>query len=589
MNEKTHSFDGAKMAILSNRLEGIARKMGNTLLRTGRSGVLNRAQDFSCCLTTADGELLAAAVSLPVHVLGGIEPIIGLMREYHPGAKRGDAFLHNSPFHGNTHSADHIIVVPIFDEDGNHRLNAVAKAHQADIGNSVPTTYFGTARDVYEEGALLFPCVKIQQDYKDVGDIIRICEMRIRVPEQWYGDYLAMLGAARIGEREIISMAAEIGWDSLQQFSSQWFDYSENRMESAIRQLPEGKTEATSTHDPMPGTPEDGVHVKVKIEVKPKEGKIIVDLRDNIDCIPSGLNLTVATATAEAMIGIYNSIDHTVPRNAGSNRRIQVLLRENCVVGIPKHPTSCSVATTNIADRVANATQCAMSKLGDGIGMAECATIIPPAIGVISGIDPRSGKRYVNQLILGVTGGAGTPHGDGWLTLAHVGNAGMSRQDSVEMAELYQPIQVHRKTMLADSEGAGKHRGSPALLIEYGPVDCDCEIGYVCDGIINAPKGVRGGGAAWPAEAKKRLADGSITNLPAVTQAVINPDENVISISSGAGGYGDPVERVPEKVLHDVLEGYISEKRAKEVYRVVITENMKIDDVATENLRKELH
>ena len=74
----------------------------------------------------------------------------------------------------------------------------VAKAHQADCGNSIPTTYHGSARDVYNEGALIFPAVRIQTDYQDNLDIVRMCEMRIRVPEQWWGDYLAALGAARI-------------------------------------------------------------------------------------------------------------------------------------------------------------------------------------------------------------------------------------------------------------------------------------------------------------------------------------------------------------------------------------------------------
>ncbi len=566
MTAKTCTFDGAQMAILSNRLEGIAIKMANTLLRTGRSGVINRAQDFSCCLTTARGELLASAVSLPVHVMGGIEPVMDLMRECHPDARRGDAYLHNSPYHGNTHAADHTIIVPIFDDDGVHRFNAVAKAHQADIGNSVPTTYFGTAKDVYEEGALIFPCVKIQQDGQDIDDIIRMCKMRIRIPEQWYGDYLAMLGSARIGERELSALATELDWDSLESFTSQWFDYSQQRMEAAISRLPAGRAEAISIHDPMPGTPEDGVHVKVKVEVRPAKGKIEVDLRDNIDALPCGLNLTVATATSSALIGIYNSIDHTVPRNAGSNRCIDILLRENCVVGIPRHPTSCSVATTNIADRVANATQRAMAEFGDGCGMAECSAILAPAIGVMSGIDPRTGKAYVNQVVLGVTGGPGTAYGDGWLTWAHVGNAGMARLDSIEMAELYQPIHVYQKTMPIDSEGAGKHRGSSSLLIEFGPVDCSFEIGYVCDGIINAPTGARGGGSAAPSQAMKRLADGSLTDLPPAAQVIVEKDERIVSVSSGAGGYGDPLQRDPEKVKEDVLEGYISTARAKSVY-----------------------
>jgi N-methylhydantoinase B len=123
-------------------------------------------------------------------------------------APRGDAFLHNSPYHGCTHPADHSILVPVIDDDGVHRFTVLAKGHQADCGNALPTTYMGAAKDVYAEGALIFPAVRIQSDYQHEMDIVRMCQMRIRVPDQWWGDYLATLGSARVGEREVLASAA---------------------------------------------------------------------------------------------------------------------------------------------------------------------------------------------------------------------------------------------------------------------------------------------------------------------------------------------------------------------------------------------
>ena len=103
------------------------------------------------------------------------------MAELHPDFQEGDAFLHNDPYLGNSHPADHTILVPVFVE-GAHIFTCCVKAHQSDIGNSIPTTYTPKAIDVYQEGALIFPCVKVQEDYTDVGDIIRMCLKRIRVP-----------------------------------------------------------------------------------------------------------------------------------------------------------------------------------------------------------------------------------------------------------------------------------------------------------------------------------------------------------------------------------------------------------------------
>ena len=156
--------DGVQMALVNNRLQGIARKMANTLARTGRSGVLNIARDFSCCIVSADDELVAAAESLPIHVLSGPDLMAASMKRFHPDMRPGDVFLHNSPYHGCSHPADHTLLTPIFDQDGRHRFTLVVKAHQADCGNSQPTTYMGTARDVYEEGALIFPCIRVQRD-----------------------------------------------------------------------------------------------------------------------------------------------------------------------------------------------------------------------------------------------------------------------------------------------------------------------------------------------------------------------------------------------------------------------------------------
>ena len=92
------------------------------------------------------------------------------------------------------------------------------------------------------------------------------------------------------------------------------------------------------------------------------------------------------------MIGIYNSVDNTVPKNAGAFRRVKLSLKDNGVVGIPHHPTSCSASTTNLADRVQNSTMRAMAEISDGLGMREIGCICPPSTSVVSGTDPRNGK-----------------------------------------------------------------------------------------------------------------------------------------------------------------------------------------------------
>jgi N-methylhydantoinase B len=558
--------DGAALALFSAKIDAIVRKMANTLLRTGRSGILNTARDFSCCILSGQGELLTAAQSLPIHVMSGPELIVRWLKQLHPTLERGDAFLHNSPYHGNSHAADYCLLVPVFDDENKHRFTVLAKAHQADCGNSVPTTYMASARDVYEEGALILPMVKAQTAYCDVDDIIRLCKTRIRVPDQWYGDYLALVAAARIGERELTELAHEQSWDYLDSAAQRWLDYSEARMITTLTQLPPGSLTTTGAHDPFPGVPA-GIPITVNIHVDPEHARVEIDLRDNPDCQPCGLNLTEATARTAALVGVFNSIGGHVPANAGSLRRIHVHLRENCVVGIPIHPTSCSVATTNLADRVTNCVQRAFAELADGYGMAEAGLGGTPSVADISGQDPRRGSRpFVNEILLVTTSGAAGPRTDGWLTLVHVGNGGMMLHDSIELDELRFPIRITRQEIAADTEGAGRLRGAPGAYVEFGPVDCDLRVIYASDGTTNPAAGARDGLPGAPARQYRRDISGNLHELPACAEVTLQNGETIISICGGGGGYGRPTERERHLVLRDVEEGLITAKRAATVY-----------------------
>jgi N-methylhydantoinase B len=579
--------DGVRLAILQKRFEGVTRKMANTLLRTARSGVINTARDFSCALVTAGCELLTAADSYPIHVIGGADLMARAMLDMHPNPKPGDAFLHNSPYHGNSHAADHTILVPVFDDDGRHRFTVLAKAHQADCGNSLPTTYMGNARDVYEEGALIFPAVKVQSDYRDVQDIINICMMRIRVAKQWRGDYLAAVGAARIGEQEITRMGRELGWDALSRHAQDWFDFSEQEMMRVIRGIRAGRAQAASIHDPLPRTPREGIRAAADVTVDPNAAIITVDMRDNIDCLPVGVNLSHACARTAALVGVFNSLPEPVQPNAGSLRRIAVHLRENCVVGIPRFPASTSVATTNLGDRVTNAVQCALAAIDPAIGMAEGGAAIPPAAGVISGVDPRNGHPFVNEVILASAGGGGTPTEDGWLSLFSMGNAGMPFYDSIEVDEMLHPMAILSRKLIPDSEGAGKYRGAPGILTTYRPVDCDFELGFCSDGTVNAAKGTRGGQDGEPARQWLQSDDGEVVPLSTSEQVTVRRDQTVVSYSTAGGGYGDPAARDPERVANDVQEKWISVKRARTIYRTVLDADGKLDAMATAALREQ--
>ena len=578
-------FDPILLAVIANRLDGIVREMENTLLRTGRSGVLNMARDFSCAIVTGGNELLTSAEGLPVHIFGA-NLLCKAMTELHDDIADGDAFLHNDPYLGNTHPADHVILVPVFHE-GEHLFTTVAKAHQADTGNCEPTTYMAFSKDIYAEGGLIFPCMRVQRERQHLDDVIRMCRRRIRVPDQWYGDFLATLGSARVGEAGLKELCGRYGAATIRDFIAEWFDYSERKMAHAISGMPAGTAIGHGRHDPIGDVLPDGIPLTVKVTVDPVDARVELDLTDNIDCVPAGVNESEACTVSNVLTGLFNSLPPGIPANSGAFRRITLKLRENCIVGIPRFPASCSVATTNVGDRLVVTTQKAIADAWPGYGVAEGPTGLGPGFSVVSGNDRRrDGEPYVNQKFLGSQGGPATPDVDGWLTYGLAVAAGLMFRDSIEIDELKYPIWVRELRIRQDSEGAGRRRGAPGTTIRFGPRWDTMTAAFITDCVFNPPRGTNGGGDAAPNIPFKDTATERELPIPPVGLIAVQPDEVLGAHHTGGGGYGSPLEREPERVRADVLAGFISFARARDVYGVVfaadvLREGLAVDADAT--------
>jgi N-methylhydantoinase B len=590
-------IDAVTLGVMANRLDGIVREMTNTMVRTARSTTM-AARDFSCSVTDSEHEMVSCPEGAPVHVYGS-SLLARAMARNHPRFAPGDAFLSNDPYDGNSHAADYTILVPVFFE-GAHVFTALAKAHQADCGNALPTTYSPTALDVYNEGAPIFPMVRIQRDREDNQDIIRICERRIRAFDIWHGDYLATLGAARLAERRLQELCAALGGlEGTREFVTAWLDYCERMAAEAISELPAGRVVSRTALDPFPRLP-DGISLKATIDVDPVAGTIVADLRDNPDCTPTGLNLSESTSKNAATAGILAALNSRrdatrvrVPNNSGAYRRIRVLVRENCVVGIPRHPASASCATTTVQDRVVGMTLIGMALVAEGLGAAEPTYGSAPFQGVVSGHDRRRAgdPQYIFQIFSGTAGGPATGESDGWLTFQITGASGIGFIDSTEIIEQKYPMVVWEKVVRPDSEGAGRTRGAPGGTTIYGPRFDPLTCHYFLDGVHNRPAGVRGGRAALGPEAW-RVAGGARERYDHVVGEVdIAAGEAIVSLSAGGGGYGPPLQRDPAAVLADVADGYVSHTRARDVYGVVLSgdaarfETLAIDHAATATRR----
>jgi N-methylhydantoinase B len=273
---------------------------------------------------------------------------------------------------------------------------------------------------------------------------------------------------------------------------------------------------------------------------------------------------------------------------------VRVKLRENCVVGIPRFPHSCSVATTNVGERLVVTTQRTFADAWPGYGLAEGACGIGPGFAVVSGADRRrNGAPYVNQKFLGSQGGPAGPELDGWVTYGNAVTNGLMFRDSIEIAEQKYPIRIRELRVRTDSEGAGRRRGAPGTVVAYGPKWETMTAAYVTDGHHHPPRGTQGGGDSAASIPFVVRADGSEEPLDPIAQVDLAAGELLGHLLSGGGGYGDPLDREPELVRADVLARFVSFERARDTYGVcfvadVLTDELAVDSDATGRRRAEL-
>ena len=584
-------LDPIIFATLANRLDSIVREAMQVCVQSAHSATI-QARDLSASISDSGARLVSIAQGLPIHVLTSnmsIAPIPKLFDDIAPG----DCYLNNTPFLGCAHHADYCFCTPVFHGD---RLMfwVMLRAHQADTGAPEPTVYLPFAKDVYEEG-IHWPCVRVQRGYEDVADVVRIATSNIRIPEQFYGDFVAAVGATRVAERRLEALADKYGPDTIEQFIDEWIEYGSRRMSEEIRSLPEGAWENETTLDPLPFAP-DGITIKIKLAVDHEREAIIVDLTDNPDQFDAGVNLTEATAKASVMEGIFWCLDPTLPHNQGSFDHVVFELREGCMVGIPKFPIGTSVATTFTADRMASCAIALMAKVDPGRGGGE-GGYVNWGVGVFSGEDHRNGDApYVNELIISGAesgGGPGVKGHDGWLTWMIGAVMGGGWTTAVELWEKAHPHVIEAGAeIVPDSEGAGEFCGSPSTRIVLKAKGNPTVAAGFGDGKAFPPRGVLGGESGGPSLGY--VLDGSgrrIQDLPLVGLFEIEPEHALESFSTGGGGFGSPLERDPERVRHDVRRGWVTAEKARDTYGVELDlepELYAVDYDATRKLRQAL-
>jgi N-methylhydantoinase B len=574
------------MVVLRRRFEAIIGEMINALFKSGRSGVLNTAMDFSCSLTDSSFQSISLAQGLPVHV-GAIDLIPrAVAAKFGDDIHPGDCFVNNSGYLGNTHCADFTVCAPVFVDDA-IAFYVIARAHLGDMGFPTPTTYGPRSRDVYEEG-LMLPCVRIQKGYKDVPEVIDICRANIRVPDQFYGDYLAVLAAVRTGESRLKSLCAKYGLETVRTFVDEFQNYAERMARTAIAKLPKGRVSKEMLYDSETDLYPGGIPIRATIEIDPDEELVTVDLTENVDNLPLGINMTESTTIAACMTAVLNVLGAEVPRCTGSFRRVKLLMREGAAIGKPRFPAATSAATTNLCHALIPHIQSMFADLRGDLGTAYGTIGMPGSCAVVSGQDHRGNRPFVNQLIMGYWGGPAMHGHDGWLTYGSGASQGILWQSSVEVVEQQQPIIIEKLEVRPDSAGAGQWEGAPGADCVIRPRTGAVRFMVNSASRANPPQGVAGGTAAASMRIARLDREGHRHELPISVDTVIEPGEKLVSEGCGGGGFGNPLDRDPARVVVSLRAGRITAKRAVSVYGVVLVEqagSIEVDLVATAELR----
>lgn len=549
------NIDPVTLTVIWNSLISIADEMGGALRRTAFSEAVREGEDFSTGLFDRQGRLIAQGNFTPGH-LGAMPYVVKNVLQYIPPntLKPGDMLATNDAYLGGGHFPDVFLVAPVF--EGDVLLGyTVNTAHHVDMGGAQPgSEAVQGVPDAFAEGLRVLPIRLVREGEFD-QDLLRMIMGNVRIPDKVRGDLLAQRNANHVGALRFRSLYSDYGAAVIEDTIEEILERSEARGRELIKALPEGTYSFEDQMDDYgPGTPP----IRICVDIRLKDGVATVDFSRSGDTVPAGINayINYTRAYANFAMRIFAGVD--VPNNAGIERVINVVAREDSFFN-PRYPAA-GGGRAALQVRIFDTINGAMSKVVPNRAMGAFSHWANPKIG---GVDPETGKRWIMyDLILGGYGGRSTK--DGAEALCPVFNCG---NVPIEVHETNNPVRIRRLELIQDSGGAGKFRGGCGLRKDVELLADGATVVLLGDRHKNAPYGLFGG---QPGAAAQTILLRDRTEVPLGSKEVRRLQRgDVISYRlAGAGGYGEPHERDRAAVQKDVANGFISRETASIVYGV---------------------
>jgi N-methylhydantoinase B len=566
--------DPVTREIIKGALRAAQAEMEAVIERTAMSPFIREKKDYFAGILDEKGRVVCGTM---VPLFGNLAEII--FRQYPPESMRpGDLYWYND-CHGSrggvSHSPDMVFAAPVF-----HRRRLVAFSqtwgHFWDIGGLRAGSISPDATEIFHEG-IIVPAVRIYRQGVLNDEAFRIFLRNSRFPDILQGDIRGVLAGCRLGERRVQELFERLGADTVLDawafFERQCRDTLRKTLES---RLPDGAWEA---EDAVDGDGMSGRPFHVRMRLTKESGRIALDTRTSDDQARGPINFIMHESVPTLIAGIYLLADHpTVLLNDGAQDAIdEVLVRPGSILR-PDWPA----ALGNRAHTLARVQSCVLALLALATGGDAPASNSVYNIYFLRGFDAK--RREYFLVSDGVAVGYGArPFADGLDAIYYVAQ----KNYPAEFMEMVFPLRLRQYALHQDSGGPGCFRGGCGVVREIEVLADEAVVALRQDNILFPPAGVNGGHAGRPGRC--------VVNPGRSSERVLSPmsDGNALRkgdvmrlLTSGGGGWGDPLDRPVEAVRRDVLGGFVSPESAREDYGVAIDARGITDDRVTARLRE---
>ncbi|MEJ8574992.1 hydantoinase B/oxoprolinase family protein [Microbaculum marinum] len=584
-------MDTVTYEVIRNGLYAVAREMKVAMMRTAGSPIIHSGGDASAAIFDAKMQLVAQGNDIPtmmgsavISTKASVEAI-GV-----ENLRPGDVIISNDVYlGGGNHQPDVQFTRPVFYK-GEIIAYTMTRGHWVDIGGTAPGSFTPVTWDVHAEG-IRIPPVILYRDDKPVEDLFRMIVQNTRDPDNRTLDINAQYAGTYVGGERLIEMAEKFGPQAMADAMDAALDYSERLMRAQIERIPDGVYEGSDFIEPVqaPGWPGDLIPVKVKITVD--GDRMVFDYTGTAKQVRGGINCPFSVTCNSTWFTVKAITDHTIPINQGCYRPIEIICPEGTLLNCT-YPASVVSGNTETSPRVIDMllTTLAQAVPDRVVGQSNDAA----CSAIFSGVDPdtartRSFRRTNVQHIDPHPGGFGArPMRDGVNSIrVLVGNAG---SQSVELLEHMVPLRVDSWHLVQDSGGAGRWRGGLTAERAYTVGYDEATLTVIAERGLVSPKGLFGGLEGGRFESTVTRGDAAPDTIPSKgAYEVVHTGDRVTVRPAGGGGYGNPLDREPERVLADLRDGYISEASARDHYGVIVdTATWTVDAAATAERRTTL-